>query len=200
LLFRGRRSEPSTGTRRARLRAVEARGSAREQNREQNEDEMELTTTNQHSALREALMEDDTRLQRAFEELLAAFRERAPQTSLYTAWSTLDDELRARLRIEEELMLPALELHAGREAACLRAEHHRILGLLDQLGVDLDLHQLDAERCREFLVLLRQHAERERRSLHPWADERLHSSKKGDVIWRLRRRRARPRERSLTPG
>src|SRR3954466_11053504 len=99
--------------------------------------------TIRHSALCEALRSDDRRLEGAFEVLLSCFEQDVHREALRTAWEVLDQELLARLRMEEELMLPIMEMYTEAETTSLRSEHHRIRQLLEQLEIDLDLHQLN---------------------------------------------------------
>jgi hemerythrin superfamily protein len=50
-------------------------------------------------------------------------------------------------------------------------EDHRLIRIqLLQLGVDLDLHCLRAERVDTFVDALRAHAQREENIFYPWVD------------------------------
>jgi hypothetical protein len=149
---------------------------------------MEQQLSVRQSELCEMLRRDDDLLAKAFEALFARLADDDGRGSLRDAWNELDDELRARFRVEEELLLPVLELVLHNEATRLCDEHHQLLEELDRLGVDIDLHQLESTRVQAFLRLLRQHALSEQTLLHPWADERLSHQRKSDLIWRLRRR------------
>jgi hypothetical protein len=138
------------------------------------------------SEFRETLHAHDVELIQTFENVLACLAVDPKQQEARGAWNMADAELRSRLRMEEELMLPILELYAPHEAVRLRTEHHQIRANLDALGVELDLHQLDSRQCASFLALLHGHSNHEARVLHPWADQSLLPHTKSDVVWRIR--------------
>lgn len=154
------------------------------------------------SEFRETLHADDVELAHTFENVLDSLAVDPEQREARGAWDRADAQLRSRMRVEEELMLPMLELYAPFEVVRMRAEHHEIRALLDALGVELDQRQLDPRQCATFLALLHRHSRHEQRVLHPWADQSLLRHTKSDIVWRIRSRpgKRRPGESSPQKG
>lgn len=143
------------------------------------------------SGLPRILAESHQRLQEELAELFRSIRMMTPERTRQV-WDRLDRELRDHLRLEEQRVLPLFEVHSSAEAAALRAEHHQILRKLDQLGVDLDLHNFDEERAEELVELLRAHVARAQRTLYAWAEIGLSKRAKAlflDMLRTIRTRR-----------
>jgi hemerythrin superfamily protein len=92
---------------------------------------------------------------------------------LATRWRELDEALRDHMAAEEDLIIPAYQLSEPEEADELRTEHARIRGLLDEIGVDVRGHTVDATRMSRLVELLQAHEKREDTSMYPWAERNL---------------------------
>lgn len=90
-------------------------------------------------------------------------------------WGWFSRDLEAHLALEEERYFTAY-LHDGPEApgvvAALRADHEVIRAALAEIGVDIQLHTIRADRVDRFVAALRAHAEREDRTIHAWLEAR----------------------------
>ena len=118
------------------------------------------------------LRQDHARLDALFGELLEQLDE-GNFRSVRTAWSQLEDGLRAHLEAEERFVLPLFEEVDLRETLQLRAEHVTIRAMLAELGVGIDLHLVQRDLARTFIAGLRAHARREEELLYRWANRRL---------------------------
>lgn len=121
------------------------------------------------SSLGSILTGDHDRLDRAFQAIVTrAYGGDFQQ--LETEWFRFQGELLAHLDAEEKHLIPMLAKDRPAAAATLLAEHAQIRDKLLELGVDLDLHCLRAERVAAFVDALRAHARREEGMFYPWAD------------------------------
>jgi hemerythrin superfamily protein len=114
------------------------------------------------------LSEDHRHLERLFQEIVAWAHEGEHRT-LRGEWQRFERELTTHMELEEEEILPAFSHEHLAEAQAIREEHARIRAGLTELGIDLDLHCLRAERVEAFIGLLRAHAKREEALIYPWA-------------------------------
>lgn len=124
------------------------------------------------SSLESMLAGDHHRLDRAFERIVTRayggdFQE------LEAEWSRFQNALLEHLDAEEKHVFPALAKDRPAEAQVLYDDHARIRVQLLQLGFDLDLHCLRADRVEEFVEALRAHAHREENVFYPWVDRAL---------------------------
>ena len=92
---------------------------------------------------------------------------------LESEWLTFQNALLCHLDAEEKHLIPALAQDRPGEAQTLLDEHAQIRIKLLQLGVDLDLHCLRAERVEAFVDALRAHAAREEHIFYPWVDKHV---------------------------
>jgi hemerythrin-like domain-containing protein len=107
-------------------------------------------------------------LERRFQRLLELAM-KDEQVSLRREWCGLVTELDEHISLEETHFLPALGRRFPLEEAELRRQHSRIRRLIKEIGAELDLGLLTAERVDGFLTLLREHARREDCLLYPFA-------------------------------
>ncbi len=127
------------------------------------------------SSLESMLAGDHDRLERAFRAIVTrAYGGDFQQ--LEAEWLTFQTALLRHLEAEERHLIPALAEDRPGEAAVLLDDHTRIRDKLLELGVDLDLHCLRAERVDDFVGLLRAHAHREENTFYPWVDGQLAAS------------------------
>jgi hemerythrin superfamily protein len=124
------------------------------------------------SSLGSMLAGDHHRLDRAFDAIVTR-AQGGDYQELETEWHRFQGELLAHLDAEERHLIPALAKDRPAAAETLLAEHRQIRDRLLELGVDLDLHCLRAERVAAFVDALRAHARREEGMFYPWADGRL---------------------------
>ena len=114
------------------------------------------------------LSEDHQHLDQLFEEIVGWARE-GEHASLREEWRRFERELSSHMDLEEQEILPAFSRTHQAEAQAILDEHARIRARLTEMGIDLDLHCLRAERVEAFIGLLRAHARREEGLLYPWA-------------------------------
>jgi hemerythrin superfamily protein len=114
------------------------------------------------------LLEDHRHLDGMFQDIVAVCQ-RGDHADLHRRWSRFERELTGHMDLEEHEILPAFSRAHLAEAEGLRDEHATIRAALTELGVDLDLHCLRADRVEAFIALLRAHARREEALLYPWA-------------------------------
>src|SRR3954465_3958665 len=80
------------------------------------------------------------------------------RAGLRAAWETFERDLTAHMDIEERQLLPGFKRYSPNEARGLLEEHGRIRAALTEMGVDLDLHCLRADRVNALIQLIRAHA------------------------------------------
>lgn len=114
------------------------------------------------------LSEDHQHLDRLFGDIVASCL-RGDHVSVRPDWERFERELSSHMDLEEQEILPAFSREHRGEAEGIREEHARIRAALLEMGIDLDLHCLRAERVEAFVALLRAHARREEALLYPWA-------------------------------
>lgn len=114
------------------------------------------------------LSEDHWHLEQLFQEIVACAQE-GEHASLRGGWQRFERELTSHMELEEQEILPAFAREHLAEAQGIREEHARIRAALTEMGVELDLHCLRAERVEALIGLLRAHARREEALLYPWA-------------------------------
>ena len=124
------------------------------------------------SSLESMLAGDHLRLERAFQAIVTRAAGGDVQ-QLECEWLSFQSALLQHLDAEEKNMIPELAKDRPGEAQALLDEHANIRIKLVQLGVDLDLHCLRAERVEAFVEALRAHAHREENIFYPWVDRRL---------------------------
>jgi len=124
------------------------------------------------SSLESMLAGDHHRLERAFQAIVTR-AEGGDFQQLEREWLAFQSALLQHLDAEEKNMLPALAKDRPAEAKTLYDEHANIRAKLLQLGVDLDLHCLRAERIEAFVEAMRAHAHREENIFYPWVDRQL---------------------------
>jgi hemerythrin superfamily protein len=131
-----------------------------------------MTTGARHTFLESVLAGDHDRLDRAFLAIVTrAYGGDFQQ--LESAWLEFQRALLNHLEAEEKHLIPALAADRPGEARTLLDEHAGIRNKLLQLGVDLDLHCLPAERVEAFVDALRAHARREEHIFYPWVDKHV---------------------------
>jgi hemerythrin superfamily protein len=131
-----------------------------------------MITAQRLSSLESMLAGDHDRLDRAFQAIVT--RAYGGDFQLLEAeWLTFQSALLDHLDAEEKHLIPALAEDRPGEAQTLLDEHTRIRIQLLQLGVDLDLHCLRAERVEAFVDSMRAHAHREEHIFYPWVDRHV---------------------------
>jgi hemerythrin superfamily protein len=122
----------------------------------------------QRDFIQTMLSDDHRHMEGLFQDVVAACKRGEP-AELRGQWSRFERELSSHLDLEEHEILPAFARAHQAEAQGIRDEHAAIRTALTELGVDLDLHCLRADRVEAFIQLLRAHARREEGVLYPWA-------------------------------
>jgi iron-sulfur cluster repair protein YtfE (RIC family) len=124
------------------------------------------------SSLESMLAGDHVRLDRAFQAIVTRAYGGDYQ-QLEGEWVTFERALQQHLDAEERTLIPALAQDRPGEARVLLEEHARMRVTVLQLGVELDLHCLRAERVEAFVESLHAHALREENIFYPWVDRQL---------------------------
>jgi hemerythrin superfamily protein len=124
------------------------------------------------SSLESMLAGDHYRLDRAFQAIVTRAQGGDFQ-QLEAEWLAFQSALLQHLEAEEKNLIPALAQDRPGEAQTLLDEHANIRARLLQLGIDLDLHCLRAERVEAFVEVLRAHAHREENIFYPWVDRQM---------------------------
>jgi len=124
------------------------------------------------SSLESMLAGDHHRLDRAFDAVVMRAQGGDFQ-QLAGEWLAFQGALLEHLDAEEKHLIPALAKDRPGAAQTLLDEHADIRIKLLQLGVDLDLHCLRAERIEAFVEAMRAHAHREENIFYPWVDRQL---------------------------
>jgi hemerythrin superfamily protein len=131
-----------------------------------------MITAQRLSSLESMLAGDHDRLDRSFQAIVTRAYGGDYQ-QLEAEWLAFQSALLGHLEAEEKHMIPALAQDRPGEARTLLDEHAQIRIKLLQLGIDLDLHCLRAERVEAFVETLRAHAHREENIFYPWVDKQL---------------------------
>ncbi len=104
---------------------------------------------------------------------LANSAEGADRAALTADWRRFERALIAHLELEEREILPAVEPREPQAVDLVRKDHAAIRALVDELGLEVELHTVRRETIDRFLALLRAHAAREDATLYRAADELL---------------------------
>jgi hypothetical protein len=113
-----------------------------------------------------------------FERKFADIRERARSgdwRELDAVWSDFAAAVTAHLAFEERDILPSLRFAGADERALVRRleeEHAAIRQLLQDLGVQIQLHTIRAGTVDVFLQIMRDHAALENERIYPWLEAR----------------------------
>jgi polyisoprenoid-binding protein YceI len=124
---------------------------------------------NLKSSMQSLMSRDHERLERAFKDFVDVSRQRNDRADLRSEWASFECQLLAHLHAEEVSVFPAFVQSHAQEAQQLLDEHARIREQLTELGVELDLHCLGADRVDGFAASLRAHAAAEEETLGRWA-------------------------------
>ena len=135
-------------------------------------------------SLRTLLSGEHARLEKVFDDLLAAVAANATAEAA-KLWSEFDARLLAHLELEEQHILPLFARAHPTEAARIHEEHAQIRSALLKLGVGVDLHLARAEVISHFVELLRTHAAREDKLMYAWSEEHLDPKLRATLLERL---------------
>jgi hypothetical protein len=127
---------------------------------------------NREPSIRDVMGDDHERLESLFDTIVSE-AVRGDSAYLLDGWRTFERSLLAHLEVEEAQLLRAFGQAAPTEAQALLDEHAQIREKLTELGIDLELHCLGADRVKSFVDGLRAHAAREERLLYSWADRQF---------------------------
>jgi hemerythrin-like domain-containing protein len=119
------------------------------------------------------LSDDHAALDRLFQEVVAEARCGEPG-AMRASWRRFEFQLGTHLDLEDQEILPDFVRQHPDEGRAILDEHARIRATLAEMGLDLDLHCLRADRVEAFVALLRAHAQREEALLYPWASRGDH--------------------------
>jgi hemerythrin-like domain-containing protein len=95
-----------------------------------------------------------------------------PET-LQATWATFETRLLRHMETEERYLLPLIEISDPSELKRVRTEHAHIRGLLNELGVAIELHTAREANIRELIELLEAHAKHENTTLYHLAESKL---------------------------
>jgi hemerythrin superfamily protein len=146
---------------------------------------MQPTETASAHDLEHALKADHAALEDKFSRVTSTMHRGDPEFAR-AAWLSMEAELLAHLKAEEELIMPSFSKVHPQQAARIRRDHDEIREELQQLGIALDLHTLRAERADAFVHSLREHASYEDEMFYRWAQSSLPEGERRSVFGRLR--------------
>lgn len=141
-------------------------------------------TTSPRCPLRALMAFDFELLRESFEEFIAAL-EVDEYKQAQEVWHGFAARLSRRLRLEEELLLPAYAEARPVDAQLLRNDDVLLRAKLVQLGARLQLSLLRAEHLRSFVKLMRQHSHR-KDALYAWGEVHLSAQARVELLQRLR--------------
>lgn len=124
------------------------------------------------SGLRALLARDHQELDRIFDDLSSALHADA-RDDTRRIWAVFEDGLCRHMALEEEHVLPLLRKEDWGEVEALTKEHEDIRAKLAELGVGVELHEVDASLVDDFVAQLRHHARREEALGYRWAEEHV---------------------------
>lgn len=107
--------------------------------------------------------------------------EGADHAALCADWGAFERALRAHLELEERELFGPVQAIDAAAVEQARADHRRIREMLDELGLEVELHTVRKETIDRFLDLLRAHAAREDASLYRHADAALSAAEARSV-------------------
>lgn len=122
------------------------------------------------TTITETLRHDHERLEALFAELADAV-DGADSATIQRVWSRFEQALMAHLEAEERHLMPAVEKRHPEDVRRTRVEHESIRRLVQELGLRADIHTLRKEVADQLITTLREHAEREEKTVYRWADE-----------------------------
>jgi hemerythrin superfamily protein len=131
-----------------------------------------MITAQRLSSLESMLAGDHHRLDRAFQAIVTRAQGGDFQ-QLEGEWLIFQNALLGHLDAEERHLIPELAKDRPGEAQKLLDDHAHIRARLLELGIDLDIHCLRAERVVAFVETLRAHANREENIFYPWVDRQM---------------------------
>ena len=117
----------------------------------------------------ELLRAEHAHLENTYEKLLAAY-DAGDWNDVAASWNTFEVELRAHMAREERHVFPSFIATSPVEAKQLLAEHDELRGMLDTLGVNIELHAVSSTVAAELVRRLRAHGEHEEQIFYPWID------------------------------
>jgi hypothetical protein len=89
-------------------------------------------------------------------------------------WSVFERALLAHMDFEEAEILPDFARHDAAAARAVLDEHAAIRAQLLEMGTNLDLHLVSAERVEKLVEQLRAHARHEEQALYAWTRHNVH--------------------------
>jgi hemerythrin superfamily protein len=140
----------------------------------------DMATIHRCDSVHDLMAEDHAHLEILFDAMVREARCDDPP-ALRARWARFEAELTDHLNLEESQILPAFATEYPGEARAILEEHGRIRSLLNDLGVELELHCLRSERVSTFIDYLREHAHREEKLLYPWANRQEQAGLLGAV-------------------
>lgn len=97
----------------------------------------------------------------------------ADAPTLHRIWQEAEDGLRAHFDAEERLLLPLLRRARAEECAEIVREHAQLKALLDDVGLQVELHIVRRDRIEALIQRLRAHAQREDEGIYRWCETEL---------------------------
>jgi iron-sulfur cluster repair protein YtfE (RIC family) len=131
-----------------------------------------MSTETEHPGHARRLADDHRRLQQIFDDLCARARG-GDWHDLDQVWDGFAADLEDHFTFEETMVFPAFAqrgAHCRRVVSVLVREHAEIRRLLEELGLQIQLHEIRAATVEALVDRLRAHAELEDLEVYPWAD------------------------------
>lgn len=135
--------------------------------------------------LNAALIADHAALEATLRRISADLRS-GQADQVLPAWQTIEFDLGAHLRAEEQLILPTFERAYPHHAALIRRHHDEIRRLLECMSVEMSRGTLGAHAVDTLLELLQRHARHEEVVFYYWAQLHLDEEDAQRAAERLR--------------
>lgn len=97
----------------------------------------------------------------------------ADAPTLHRIWQEAEDGLRSHFDAEERLLLPLLRRARADECAEIVREHQELKEMLDEVGLQVELHIVRRDRIDALIQRLRTHARREDEGIYRWCEVEL---------------------------
>jgi hypothetical protein len=115
------------------------------------------------------LASDHDQIERLLVRLIEAF-DTGDRDVAAAAFRDAERRVLDHFAIEDKVVLPELAPHYPEEAQAIAEEHRAMRAVLDEIGINVDLHAARASAIRALVDRLRAHARREEALLYRWID------------------------------
>lgn len=116
---------------------------------------------------------------------LLAFLRAGDSRGLISAFRAFEAEVRAHMKDEEDLVLPAYRRAFPIEAGAITKAHAQLRVLLARASIDAELHSLSNTTLTSLLEALEEHGRFEDRTMYPWARVHVEDPSRRSLVERI---------------